>query len=94
LKAPEICPICGADVPRNAKACPKCGACEKSGWPADADYDRLDLPDEDFDYDEFLTREFGKEKITPKSANWFLWFVVVVALLALLLLCSIPFFQH
>ena len=23
---PEICPACGAQVPRNAKACPECGS--------------------------------------------------------------------
>jgi NMD protein affecting ribosome stability and mRNA decay len=28
----EICPNCGADVPRNAKACPECGSDENSGW--------------------------------------------------------------
>ena len=29
---PEVCPNCGADVPRNAKACPECGSDEKTGW--------------------------------------------------------------
>ncbi len=34
---PEVCPVCGEDVPRNARACPACGADERSGWHPDAD---------------------------------------------------------
>lgn len=40
------CPVCGADVPRKAKACPECGACEKSGWSEDQYLDGLDLPED------------------------------------------------
>lgn len=40
------CPVCGADVPRKAKACPECGACEKSGWSEDHYLDGLDLPED------------------------------------------------
>jgi len=40
-----ICPVCGTDVPRAAKSCPECGACDKSGWSEDARYDGLDLPE-------------------------------------------------
>jgi hypothetical protein len=37
-------------VPREARACPECGADERSGWNTDAArYDGLDLPDEAFD---------------------------------------------
>jgi hypothetical protein len=44
---PTECPVCGEDVPRNAKACPGCGADERSGWnEAATRYDGLDLPDE------------------------------------------------
>lgn len=44
------CPVCGASVPRNARACSECGADERSGWNEDdARYDGLDLPDEAFD---------------------------------------------
>jgi hypothetical protein len=40
------CPVCGADVPRKAKACPECGACDKSGWSEDHYLDGVDLPDD------------------------------------------------
>ena len=42
------CPVCGEDVPRKAKSCPSCGACDKSGWNEDRYLDGLDLPDEDY----------------------------------------------
>ncbi|MDP2137195.1 MAG: zinc ribbon domain-containing protein [Candidatus Didemnitutus sp.] len=42
---PETCPVCGEAVPRTAKACPGCGADERSGWDEEtALYDGLDLP--------------------------------------------------
>ncbi|HRJ09817.1 MAG TPA: hypothetical protein PK490_16875 [Prosthecobacter sp.] len=59
FRPPGQCPVCGEWVPRGAAACDDCGACAKSGWKDDAEtYDGLDLPDEDFDYDDFIKREF------------------------------------
>lgn len=47
MKTPEICPVCDEDVPPKAKACPNCGADERSGWNEEALlYDGLDLPEE------------------------------------------------
>lgn len=47
---PLECPVCGAAVPRDARACPECGADERSGWNEDdTRYDGLDLPDEAFE---------------------------------------------
>ena len=52
--APEVCPVCGEDVPRGMAACPECGADDRSGWrEGAAAADGLDLPDEEFDYDKF-----------------------------------------
>lgn len=46
---PTECPVCGEAVPRGARACPGCGADERSGWNEEATrYDDLDLPDEAF----------------------------------------------
>lgn len=83
-KPPEICPVCGEDVPRNALACPECGADDQSGWREEADrYDGIDLPEE-FDYDEFARREFGSSaKPAGISA---LWWVTAIVLLALTIL--------
>ena len=68
-------------MPRGAAACPECGADERSGW-RDEGADGLDLPDEDFDYGEFVQREFGRE-IKPAGMAWAWWAAAVAALLAL-----------
>ena len=59
---PENCPNCGADVPANAKACPACGADEKTGWSEEAYVGGLNLPDESFDYDEFVRAGIWEEE--------------------------------
>lgn len=69
------CPVCGADVPRKAKSCPECGACEKSGWSDDHYLDGIDLPNEDY----------GRP--APQAGmSRFWWLVAVVILLAFVLL--------
>jgi hypothetical protein len=79
---PEICPVCGGDVPRGASACPECGADERSGWREDADETGgLDLPDEEFNYDEFVEKEFGNG-VKPGGIGWAWWAAAVAALLA------------
>ena len=75
---PESCPNCGADVPPNARVCPACGADEKTGWSEEARADGLNLPDESFDYEEFVDREFGKKKVLPHGISWFWWVVAIV----------------
>ena len=83
-QSPEVCPVCGEDVPRGALACPECGADHNSGWRADAaGYDGVDLPEE-FDYEEFTRKEFGS---SPKPAGVrTIWWLTAIAVLALILL--------
>ncbi len=71
-------------MPLKAKACPECGADEQTGWSEAASTDGLDLPDENFDYDDFVKREFGEKSPVPRGVHWF-WWVVAVALLAIFL---------
>jgi len=52
-------------VPDEARACPECGSDEQTGWSDRAQAQRLGLPDDEFDYDEFVKEEFGDR---PKSA--------------------------
>jgi hypothetical protein len=82
---PEICPNCGAEVPPKARACPECGADEETGWSERAAAQRLGLPEDEFDYDEFVKEEFGKKKRGPSrpQIGWFWWVVAVVLLLAI-----------
>jgi len=80
------CPVCGTDVPRNAKACPECGACDRSGWKEDPEHtDGLDLPEEEFDYDEFVKEEFGEGKQTISP----LWVAVAAILIIAFLLWAL-----
>ena len=79
----EACPNCGADVPPKAKACPACGSCERTGWSEKARYDDLDIPTEEFNYDEFVQNEFGG-KPTRRKPDFF-WWLVGIALLAAML---------
>lgn len=84
--APDICPNCGAEVPRNAKACPECGSDEQTGWSEEAAADGLDLPDEKFDYEDYVQREFGAKSPVPGGIRWFWWVIAVGVVIALVVL--------
>jgi len=71
------CPVCGADVPRRAKACPECGACDKSGWRQDQYPGGLDLPGENFNYDDFVRRELEGRSPKKTKVQW-LWLIVAI----------------
>jgi hypothetical protein len=78
---PDVCPNCGAAVPPGARACPECGSDEQTGWSDEARVGGLDLPDEEFDYEDFAKREFGRNEVVPRGIHWF-WWAVALALLA------------
>jgi len=74
---PTECPVCGESVPREARACPGCGADERSGWNEEAmRYDGLDLPDEAFDEE--------SERTARRQHTRGLWPVIGLGLLILL----------
>ncbi len=79
---PDACPNCGADVPSGARCCPECGADEKTGWSEEAASSHLGLPDDSFDYEDFVKREFGGAEPRPRGISW-LWWATAVLLLAL-----------
>lgn len=88
MNPPEICPTCGGAVPPNAACCPHCGSDEQTGWSEKAAADHLDLPDTEFDYDQFVREEFGQpDRVRPRGIGWFWWVMaLLLALLALLAL--------
>lgn len=45
LPPPANCANCGGAIPPRARACPACGADERTGWREISVYDGLDLPD-------------------------------------------------
>ena len=79
---PDACPNCGAEVPHKAKACPECGADEDTGWSVEAQSDSLGLPDDSFDYDEYVERELGDAKARPRGIGPLWWVTAVVLLVA------------
>ena len=86
MKTPENCPNCGADVPSGARACPECGADEKTGWAEEAEYGNLGVPEESFDYEEYVKREFGGERSPDESRRrkWKMTAIVLLVVFGLL----------
>jgi hypothetical protein len=82
-RPPPECPVCGAAVPPRARACPGCGADERSGWDEEETrYDGTDLPDSAFeDEDDPAPRPAPLRRgLHP------LWWLVAVGLLVLFIL--------
>jgi len=80
LRPPKVCPVCGEDVPSTALACPECGADHTTGWREDAEvYDAVDLPDDDFDYEEFVKQEFGPSRRTASKKVWWITAIILIA---------------
>ena len=75
----------GAEVRVGAKGCPDCGSDDNTGWKEDeTEVGALDLPEEDFDYDEFTRREFGAGRVKPHGIAW-KWWVTAIVLLILII---------
>jgi uncharacterized membrane protein YvbJ len=84
--APDVCPVCGEDVPRGSLACPECGADHNSGWREDANtYDALDLPGADFNYEDFIRKQFGSVG-KPARVRTAWWIAAIVLILILLVI--------
>jgi uncharacterized membrane protein YvbJ len=84
-RTPEICPVCGEEVRRDALACPQCGADHNSGWKEDAaTYDGVDLPERDFNYEDFVKQEFGSK--TKPAGLKTIWWIVGIALIVAVVL--------
>jgi hypothetical protein len=87
------CPECGAEVYPNAFGCRACGARKENGrWMQSSTYDGVDLPDDYFDYDEFIREEFGGENSGSCSGMQLFWWVVAVITLVAFLLLSLVFY--
>jgi hypothetical protein len=85
MTPPSECPVCGAAVPPKARACPGCGADERTGWDEETTRsDGLDLPGGSFDYDETLKNEGLKPRAKPAGVSVF-WWVVGLGLVLLLI---------
>ncbi len=74
------CPHCGGTVRSTAVACPHCGSDEETGW---AEEDAAEYEEDDFDYDDYIQREFPQHSEQPEW-SWKKSWVKIVALLLLL----------
>ena len=79
IEPPDECANCGADIPPNARACPECGADERTGWRESSIYDGLDLPDDE---------AAGATDNARRPVSVF-WILVGVGLLILLVLSAL-----
>lgn len=77
-------------MPPRRLACPRCGASEADGWPGGdeaAEGAELWGEEEDFDYDEFVEREFGGDfesarARSPDPKRLILWLIIAGLLVA------------
>ncbi len=81
--APAECANCGAAIPRRARACPECGADERTGWREtdDTRYDGLDLPDSAFDDDAAAS----PGRPLRRGLAWYWYLVGAIVLVAIVL---------
>ena len=70
------CPHCGEPVPEDARSCPHCGSDAETGWDPDAEYDSIELPEEDGD-----AEAPGAER--PGISGAFMALLMLVAALAI-----------
>ena len=83
------CPFCDSQV-IVGKPCPGCKKPTpkkrtKRSWEQSNAYDGLDLPDDDFDYDDFVAREFGQTPHRTIGIKWYWWVTAIAMLLAMAL---------
>ena len=89
-----ICPGCGAELRVGVSGCPKCSKpprrkkrkqkVARRSWEQDSDGDGLDLPDEDFDYDDFVAREFGKAPHRKVPIKWYWWVTALLLMVGMI----------
>jgi len=78
MPAPDHCANCGAAIPPKARACPECGADERTGWAEQSIYDGLDLPD---DGD-------TRSRQNRQASQWF-WWLIGAALIVVLVIATL-----
>lgn len=81
---PSECAQCGAEIPRTARACPECGADERTGWRESSVYDGLDLPDAAWTDDAAAARSGRPGSSRDVNGLPWYWWCVGVGLLLLL----------
>lgn len=86
------CPHCNPPAKRrkrqqSAASAGKAKHKRKRSWEEDPVYDGLDLPDEDFDYEDFVAREFGHKPHRKTGIKWY-WWATAIAVVVLMVLAG------
>ncbi len=92
---PEECSQCGESIPRDALACPGCGADERTGWDANPWLPGEEVLPDDDEWDEDRRPPiFDHETWTPK--RWVAVALIVLAAFAFIALqrSSVWFFHQ
>ena len=83
------CPFCETEV-AVGKNCPGCSKkskrppARKKSWEQDTSADGLNLPGEDFDYDDFVAREFGQSPHRKTGLKWYWWALAIMLLIGMI----------
>lgn len=89
-----MCPTCGSEVVVG-EACPGCVPArvkrkekrervprrKQRSWEQDSIYNGLAIPDDEFDYEEFIEREFGNKPHRQIGIKWYWWVTALVLLI-------------
>lgn len=78
--SPPECANCGADIPAGSRACPECGADERTGWRDSDIYDGLELPDEAWGD----AADTGDRPL-PRELPWYWWAAGMAVLIGFIL---------
>lgn len=79
-RPPPECAQCGAAIPPQARACPACGADERTGWRETSIYDGLDLPDSAGSETDTIPPGMRDRRVN--GMPWYWWCIAVGVLLA------------
>lgn len=90
------CPTCGSEV-KVGGICPGCvpkrkkrkrkveaGPKKRKHWEQESAYDGLGIPDDEFDYEEFVAREFSNKPHRQIGIKWYWWVTAVGLAIALM----------
>lgn len=93
-----LCPGCDKEVLVGSRGCPYCHPPAKrrkrsratarkarKSWEQDPACDGLDLPDGDFDYEDFVAREFGRQPHRRIGIKWYWWLTGVIVIILIVL---------
>ena len=83
-----VCAHCGAELACASTVCRECGASEDSGW-SDGEVASTEEDEDDFDYDDFLRREFPSHAAAPRWGSPKTWLTAIIVLLLCLALLTI-----